>query len=258
MMNSYLDTCQLAGRHMVYKRLVSALSNLVPQSCPVCGDRCFYPELLCPACLEDLPQTETSCQQCGVKLSMDSVCGNCQADPPLFSQTFSAFAYGSPIDHLIQQFKYANRLDLGRVLGIAMAKQLGPKLKYLPDLLVPVPLHRSKLRQRGYNQALELAKWLSKQLGVAVDTVSTSRQRKTLAQTGLPYKERRHNIRNAFSMVAEKLAGKHIALVDDVMTTGSTANELTRILLKSDVKRVDVWVLARVQPPNEDVFYANE
>ena len=239
---------------MVYNRLLSALYDLVPQSCPICGDRCFYPELLCQACLGDLPITKSACRRCGVKLFTASVCGSCQAEPPLYSQTFSAFEYGSPIDSLIQQFKYANRLELGRVLGITMATELAPKMRHLPDLLVPVPLHRSKLRQRGYNQALELSRWLSKQLGVELDADSTSRRRKTPPQTGLPYKERRHNIRNAFSVRADALSGKHIALIDDVMTTGSTANELTRILLKSGVKLVDVWVLARVQPPNEIAF----
>lgn len=250
MMCFNLSICQLARMHMVYKRLISKLQQIVPQFCPLCGNRCYYPDLLCAACVADLPQTVSNCRQCGVAIDAESLCGACQSSPPLFSRTFFAFTYVPPVNNLIQQFKYSNRLDLGRDLGITMARQLESKLAEFPDSLVPVPLHRSKLRQRGYNQALELARWLSRHYGIPVDASSIARHRKTPTQTGLPYKQRRNNIANAFS-VKPNVSGKHIALIDDVMTTGSTVNELSRILLKSGVTQVDIWVLARVQPMHD-------
>jgi len=243
--------CQLARMHMVYKRLISTLQSLVPQYCPLCGSRCYFSEILCTACVVNLPQKESICPQCGIAIETDSLCGACQSNPPMFSRTFFAFDYGPPINRLIQQFKYSNRLDLGRDLGITMASQLEPMVTALPDSLIPVPLHRSKLRQRGYNQALELARWLSRHFGIPVDSSSISRNLKTPAQTGLPYKQRRNNIVNAFNVKPQYVLGKHIALIDDVMTTGSTANELSRILRKSGATQVDVWVFARVQPMHE-------
>lgn len=152
--------------------------------------------------------------------------------------------YAPPLDRLIQQLKFNQKLHLARLLGKLMAKDIQEQALVLPDLLLPVPLHKQRMQQRGYNQAVELARILARILGLKLDIQSCTRCKSTREQTGLPAKQRKTNIKGAFHVRGD-VRGKHIAVVDDVMTTGSTVRELSQVLLKQGAKCVDVWVCAR-------------
>jgi len=159
------------------------------------------------------------------------------------------FAYDYPVEFLVHRIKYADDLALARSLGRLLLERVEGSVNVRPDCLVPVPLHRRRLSERGYNQSLELARPFQN-CGFTLDTDCCMRTRATPAQTGLPAATRRTNVRNAFA-VSRPVAGEHVALIDDVLTTGSTLNELALTLKRAGARRVDVWVVARtLQPPN--------
>ena len=145
---------------------------------------------------------------------------------------------------LVAGLKFHDRLAGGRLLGELLARHLLVRGGPLPELILPIPLHPRRLRQRGFNQALELALPLGRRLGVPLDRHSCRRNRATQPQTELDLKQRRRNLRNAFAL-AGPLPARHIALVDDVVTTGSTSNELARLLKRAGAERVEVWAAAR-------------
>lgn len=173
-----------------------------------------------------------------------SICGRCQSSPPAYDSAVSLFHYAAPIDQLIVRLKFGAKLHLARLLGELMADHLAQRADTLPEMIIPVPLHRSRLRERGYNQALELARPIAKRLAIPIDYRSCARLRPTSAQSLLPAAARRGNVKGAFGVV-RPLGARHIALIDDVMTTGHTLQELARVLCKSGVARIDIWVLAR-------------
>ncbi len=151
--------------------------------------------------------------------------------------------YTSPIDHLIQALKYGRQLSCARILGEYLAAHIGD-IATKPDVVVPVPLHRARLRERGFNQSLELARPLAKRLGIPLIIDGARRTRPTVPQTGLRLKERQKNVRGAFA-VMQDFTDKRIAIVDDVMTSGATVEALARALRKAGAGAVEVWVVAR-------------
>jgi ComF family protein len=156
----------------------------------------------------------------------------------------AAYRYAEPLSGLIQGYKFNQRLQNGRLLAGLMLRQLVERLEPLPELLIPVPLHTSRVRERGFNQSKELGQLLGRKLGMPMDYSIVRRCRATQAQTGLSAKERQHNIKGAFEVIGQ-VSARRVALVDDVMTTGSTVNELARCLKRSGVHEVEVWVVAR-------------
>jgi len=202
----------------------------------------------CLACIDSLPYLQSHCPGCGEPrpnhVKEDLLCGQCQQRPRPFASVHALFHYQRPIATYIQQLKYRHRLDLARTLGLLMAKNIKSTGK-TADLLIPVPLHRSRLRSRGYNQALELARPIAKNLVLPLNYKSLVRTRKTKSQTKLSTNARRKNIRDAFAVIDNKVAGKRIALIDDVFTTGLTAENATQTLLKAGATSVECWVLAR-------------
>ena len=174
----------------------------------------------------------------------DAPCGGCQRRPPRYSCVRAAFAYAPPVDGLIQGLKYHRKLNHARVLGSYLADFLETFPEARPDLVVPVPLHRARLRERGYNQALELARPVARRFKLPLEYLRVRRPRATAPQTELPRRKRRQNVRNAFR-VERNLTGCHIAIVDDVMTTGHTVNSLAACLRQAGAETVRVWVLAR-------------
>jgi len=227
----------------VYQWLDRWLAIVMPLDCVVCGASAQTNQDLCPACLEDLPRLHQVCSRCGMALSVASSgpCGQCLKQPPEFDAVWAPFAYEFPLDQLIQQFKFSDQLVFGRLLARLMLQTGSPQL---PEVLIPVPLHPARLRQRGFNQATELALHLGRQLAVPVAASVLARSRDTPSQSGLDASQRRANLKQAFAMAGE-LAWGHVALVDDVMTTGSTARCCARVLKAAGVRRVDVWVCAR-------------
>jgi ComF family protein len=221
---------------------------LYPPLCLVCRAPGQGDLDLCTPCRIELPWFTHGCAACARRLPEGAgpLCGACIRRPPPFDATRAAFHYAPPLDRLISGFKYRGRLTHGRLLGQIWADTLrapGP----LPELLLPVPLHPTRLRERGFNQALELARPLGRQLGVTVEPALIRRVVATPPQQTLRGRERRQNVRRAFELAPALTADppRSVALVDDVMTTGSTVGEIARVLKGAGVERVEVWVLAR-------------
>ena len=164
---------------------------------------------------------------------------------PAFDDSVAAFDYGFPVDVLIQQFKYSHQLALAPWLADRLLVCLSGIP--LPQAALAMPLSRARLSERGFNQSLEIAKPLCRALGLSLLPHACERIRDTESQTTLPWKERAKNVRGAFAC-RENFAGKHIAIVDDVMTTGASVNELAKTLKKSGAGRVSAWVIARTRP----------
>jgi ComF family protein len=218
---------------------------LLPGCCLLCGGRTGTSRDLCHDCVQDLPSAAVTCQSCGVPLTgLGGICGVCQKDPPHYDKVVSPLLYASPVDRMIQRFKYHNGLHYGRVLSGLLYDAVVAEQRSLPALVLPVPLHNSRLRERGYNQALELARPLARRLSVALDRRSIRRIRKTEPQQSLNAQQRKKNLQGAF-VLDDDFKARHVAIVDDVMTTGQTANILAKLLKARGAQTVEVWVAAR-------------
>lgn len=199
---------------------------------------------LCAECMAELPRMAAACSTCAMALPVEGQCGQCQQKPPTFDRTTALFHYQPPVDWLIQGLKFRAKLTNGRFLGEQMAEFLAQKQVLTPDLIIPVPLHPQRLRERGFNQALELAKPISKALAVPL-WQHVERIVATEAQSLLPLDKRRNNVKGSFR-VNRPLEGARVAIVDDVMTSGSTIGELAHVLRLGGAKSIDVFVCARV------------
>jgi ComF family protein len=189
---------------------------------------------------------EKHCPQCARPLNTrgdPAPCGHCQQQPPAFDATHALFHYQPPVDHLLKRLKFSGELGLGPLLGGLLADQLQQRDRALPQQLIPVPLHPARLRERGFNQATELAAVAGRQLGIPLARRLCRRRRNTEPQSLLSNTARRLNLRNAFAVNGTPAA--HVAIVDDVMTTGHTSNELARALRQAGAQLVEVWVIAR-------------
>ncbi len=233
---------------MLRKLLDQTLDRLYPPTCVLCGASGSDGLDLCAGCLADLPTDRDCCSRCALPLPagkpIGALCGECQRRPPPFHVCYAAFRYEDPLPALVGGAKFHARLNLARLLGLCLADALREKDAEMPGLILPVPLHPKRLRERGYNQALEIARTVGRALDVPVDTRSCTRILATARQAGLEQKERRRNVRGAFKLECP-LDVEHLAILDDVVTTGSTVSELAGVLLRAGVKRVDVWAVAR-------------
>lgn len=220
---------------------------VLPPRCLVCGDQGHEARELCRACYSSLPRNLACCGRCALPLPVAvPECEKCQVESPPWGDLWVPYEYGWPLDFLETRFKFGGSLAAGRVLSDAWM-DAGPPPS-MPELLLPVPLHLTRLRTRGYNQALELARPLGRRYRVPVVHDMLYRARRTEAQSGLDAAARIGNVRAAFA-VRRVPVHKHVAIVDDVMTTGATLVECTRALLAAGVERVDVWALARTPLP---------
>ncbi|RFP10773.1 MULTISPECIES: ComF family protein [unclassified Duganella] len=230
------------------------LRGLLPASCALCA--AASGELLCPACAAQFFGAEAAvvrCPRCANPLpdsAQGQLCGSCRVEPPAFDVTLVAADYAMPLDQLVLQLKFGHRLALAtlfaRLLRDAVLQQPGFTL---PALLCPVPLGPRRLAERGYNQALEIARPLARSLGVALHPRLASRVQETAAQSSVAPEQRRHNIAGAFAIPdAALVRGRHIGVVDDVMTSGRTLNELAATLKRHGAARVSNLVFARTPP----------
>lgn len=229
----------------VLKRIIQ---QIYPHICVLCGDAGSQNRDLCAHCEADLIINRQACQQCAIPLpsaTSGSVCGQCLKKPPLYDQSWSAFIYAQPLEWMIQQLKFNARLSYS-ILFSELMMPLLPALHQQPDCIIPVPLHNKRIRQRGFNQTYELIKPVATKLAIKIDTKHCLRIRNTQAQTGINAKSRSRNVKDAFEF-KNTPDYKYIILFDDVITTGSTINELARTLKNQGVERVDVWSLARAQ-----------
>jgi ComF family protein len=200
----------------------------------------------CVDCSRELPRVGVACIRCGLPLPVMSTCGVCLRSPPPFDAVRAAYWYQAPVATLIHQLKYDGKLNAARVLGHSLAQAFTEGTSPWPDAIVPVPLHDSRLRQRGFNQSIELIRTTAKQLGVPLFVNGMERVRVTQEQAKLPASQRRRNVRGVFTASPKEYRQvKTVALFDDVMTTGHTVAEATRALKAAGVERVVVWLCAR-------------
>jgi len=220
------------------------LRALLPSRCLLCGARGERGFDLCTGCRAELPRNDRCCARCALPLETPApLCGRCVRREPPWDSAWAPFRYAYPLDRLEARFKFAGDLAAGRLLSKLWIQTHAPN--ELPQAIVPVPLHRSRLRSRGYNQALEMAKPLAKALRVPLLRDALQRTRATDAQTELSALQRRRNVRGAFAARFDDDVPRHVAVLDDVFTTGATLAECARVLKRAGVRRVDVWALAR-------------
>lgn len=231
----------------------TALDFLFPPLCHIC--RSFIPgagELhICAMCLERLPHVKSPlCKICGIPFigtGEDHTCGQCLAQTPHFDIARAHLLYEESARELIHHFKYSNKTHLRRPLALLALDGLTEFIaKSTPDLIIPVPLHRSRLRSRGFNQAVLLGDLFSSRLSIPMLADGLIRTRQTEPQIELSAEDRKNNVKGAFSANRpDDLSGKSILLLDDVMTTGSTVNECAKVLKKSGAASVFVVTIAR-------------
>jgi len=236
-------------------------SNLFPSRCILCrrtvsGRALHEPVEICAECFNRLPHNIFGCLRCALPLAEEVgdtvLCGRCIKKAPAFDYAYSLFRYEDDIIQLVHQLKFAEKITFARSLGEMLLRFLQAKLptvKEQPDCLLPVPLHTARLRQRGFNQSIEIARVIARRLEIPIEYDAVIRRRKTFAQTGLNALQRQKNIRGAFEVVTE-IKAKHVLIIDDVMTTGSTVNELAWLLKKNKVERVGVLSIARAPLKN--------
>ncbi|MBA1273294.1 ComF family protein [Stutzerimonas azotifigens] len=224
--------------------------------CLLCDEPSEAGQSLCSPCEADLPWLGGRCAICALPLPTHGLaCGACLKRPPAFDHVEVPWRFAFPVDALISRFKHQSRWPLGRL----MAQRLGMHLNHAfaeglprPDALLPVPLSQKRLRERGFNQAQMLAGWLSRSLDIKIDEHSLIRTQDTASQQQLDAARRRRNLRQAFALTsAGTIRGRHLALIDDVLTTGATAEALARLLKRAGAARVDVYCLARTPKPGD-------
>ena len=232
------------------RQLAAHLPALLPSTCALCG--ASGRDTLCPGCrTQYVKPRKACCVQCAMPLTGGAAarCGACLDDAPSYDATVAAADYGAPLDQLVLALKFGGRLALAPLFAHLIRDALlhAPQAP-LPDLLIPVPLGERRLVERGFNQALEIARPLSQALGIRLAPRAAMRLRETDAQSTLHPEQRRKNMRGAFSVTpsfAGKLEGLHIGVVDDVMTTGETMNEVAATLKRFGAARVTNFVFAR-------------
>ncbi len=224
------------------------MQMLPAQPCLLCGGA-SHAGLCCAACDAELPRlTREHCPICALPTLAGSVCGECLKRPPKFDHTVAAFSYNFPVDKLIQSLKFHERLVLVNHLADSLVKRVNTE----PDWLLAMPLHPARLRERGFNQSLLLARRISHRLGIPLLKDVCKRVRNTAPQSSLPWKERDKNMRQAFTCKPDnRVRGRHVAIVDDVMTTGASMGELAQALKVAGVNEVSAWVVARTLPHDQ-------
>ena len=222
-------------------------NKLLPPRCIFCAEPGWGNFDLCLDCYHDLPVNRQSCRQCGLNLvsnnSNSYFCGQCLKQAPPFDQTYAPYLYQGGIRFLITQLKFHQDYKNARLLANLVMQFLPDSSEY-PEALIPGPLHPNRYYQRGFNQSLEISRHLAKKSQVPLDLYSCIRIRDTEHQTGLTAKQRQTNLKQAFA-IKKPLPYQHVAIIDDVITTGSTASAVAATLKNHGVQRVDVWACAR-------------
>lgn len=218
--------------------------------CILCGNHSTRAQDLCANCYHDLPTIQYACPCCArvYQSNLNHLrCGNCLKKLPPFDNTYALYLYQKPITHLVMNLKFHHALVNAQVLGELLTEKIRHnwyKTKPLPEAIFPVPLHTTRLKERGFNQAIEIARPIARTLKLPIDSTTCIRSKTTLPQATLSATERIHNIKNAFQ-ITRSIPYQHIAVIDDVITTGHTVKEFCRVLKKAGVRQIDVWCCAR-------------
>jgi ComF family protein len=231
----------------VRRRAVGAAKRALPQRCELCAAPSGN-DLVCAACTQDLPRLGPACPVCALPTAGAGVCGGCLSQPPPFDATIAAFAYAFPVDRLIHAFKYQGRLALAEWSAGALMAERARLGRADPDRLIALPLSVERQRERGYNQAAEIARIVARRSGVRRLSTGVRRVGAAPPQAMLPWTARERNVRGAFSCDLD-LTGLRVAVIDDVMTTGASLSELARTLRAAGAVGVENWVVARTLPP---------
>ncbi len=246
---------------MVYKRFYRFLKDsanfiMSGHACIMSGHACVFCNLeqdrrrnmaICSVCQLAIERRGHYCYQCGFELKTNSsqFCGSCLKKPKPYRRLIATCDYQFPINNAIGQLKFNRQLHIGKALSHLLSDKL--KQAYQehawPDALVPIPLHRKRLAERGFNQSLLISKFLSESVKKPLLSNSLIRVKNTSHQIGLKAVERRKNLKGAFQV--KQTLPKHIALIDDVVTTGATISEATKICLKHGAEQIDIWCLAK-------------
>jgi len=234
---------------MIYNWLKNNLSRLFSKHCLLCLSPTTNTHLFCSNCESDLPENLNFCILCATpfpqsNMSEALICGKCQKTPPFYTTSLIPNLYVSPLKELIGQLKFHGNLYYAPLLAQLFINSTKHRKNNPPECIIPVPLHQQRLQERGFNQALELAQIISSRLKIPLDYSLCRRNKATPFQSGLSAKQRKQNLKNAFSLTKTHNY-KHVAIFDDVVTTGTTVNELAKQLKKSGVEIIEVWAIAR-------------
>lgn len=229
---------------MRQKRFIVTQSLRLPSICALCNQFHRNNLAVCAQCIELLTPLGPACRYCAYPLPDTHylICGRCIKKPPYFDRTLVAYRFEEPLRSLLHRFKYHNGLYLSSFLSHLMMQAIKTEDKK-PHCLIPVPMHPKRIRHRGFNQAAILAKSLARKLRIPCDVGACQKIINTAPQAGLDAEQRQKNLRHAFK--TKTLPYQHVALIDDLLTTGATANELALTLKKSGVQQVDIWCCAR-------------
>lgn len=231
--------------HLFYQ----IFSRLLVPSCILCGQNKHLASFICIPCEKDLPMLMTRCRCCAQKISGSEnlICGACQKQPPPFELSYALFPYEPPISKLITALKFHSQLQYANLLGELLLQKIRSdwyKNKPLPDLIIPIPLHHKRLQERGFNQALEIAKPIANALTIPLESLRVQRIKNTRKQSELGAAERYRNMQHAFKVVGN-YDNLCIAVLDDVVTTGHTVTEFCQILKQHGAKSIHIWCCAR-------------
>lgn len=228
-------------------------THLFPGRCVLCADTAPSSTLLCRDCAAELPANRPACPRCARPLPVQAcppgapapLCGECLQQAPVFDRAISAWQYAGAIPHLVTTLKFHRGLHLVPTLatGLLAAVRAAPRQDW-PEVIVPIPLHPVRLRERGFNQAMELARPLGRALGLPIAPTLCRRTRSTAVQSTLTLRERKANVRGAFVLDAP-CPWHRVAILDDVLTTGHTVAELSRVLKRAGVDEIEIWSVAR-------------
>ncbi len=222
--------------------MVYHFSPRPPRHCVLCGIP--DPTDLCSDCDQELPRIGACCRHCGIPLLQDGLCGDCLGAPPAYLRCIAGLNYAPPVSHLIGAFKYQGNLNHGRILSALLIERLRQEGAMAVDALLPVPLHWRRRWQRGFNQTEIIADELSRAFHLPMQTRWLRKIRSGTPQQHLDARERQRNLRDAFACTHD-VTGLHLAVIDDVVTTGATADVIARLLYERDAASVQIWALAR-------------
>lgn len=226
------------------------ISHFVPRHCLFCLEKTHTHFDLCRDCIASLSLNQHCCQQCALPLDQSIrqevlLCGNCLSHDFYFDRVFSPFIYSEEMAYLIKKLKYHQKIYYANILStLFIQKNNILKNFQLPQAIIPIPMHTKRLKLRGFNQALEISRIFASYYQIPLNYSCFIRHRYTDLQAEMSASKRQKNVKHAF-LLKKPINYTHIALVDDVITTGSTVNEAARVLKNNGVKRVDVWTIAR-------------
>lgn len=225
--------------------LGKTIDFFLPFHCILCSSLTNRQQEICEPCYRELPWIAQHCERCASPLTTNAFsCGHCLNRKLYYDCTHALFQYQKPISSLLLALKFKHTLSHARILGELLAESIQKRAKPTPDFLVPVPLHPKRIQERGFNQALELGRPVSKMLRIPILFEGIERINPTSAQSSLPAKNRKANVKRAFA-VQRNFKGARIAVLDDIVTTGDTVNEFCRILKQNDASSIEIWCIAR-------------